>query len=1611
MNDSTASIRWLHLTDLHVGKPGQAQGNAITSLVSSIERQASGNIFDLVLLTGDLAYSGKASEYLEFERLVIAPLRAMDAFNGAEFVSVPGNHDLDCDEGLPVAWENLGANRQRLFFQDDSEGKKVRASRASAFRAYSDFVKRNSIISVDPTTEVALRRSLTIRDQTIDLILTATCFFSDKDVNDEQRCPSPVPAMRPLLSQGGNDRRTLVLGHHPIGWFLPETGRHLRTLLSEAQAVYLNGHEHEVKVEFNGRGLLALGFGASYQSSIDAERKAHYRNSYALCELGDVLSVSVVSWDHEHGRWNLDTNLPPDFDDQSDASVGGYRLPLPTTKLTNAGLRPYGTLAAGLQHAVSLDRCVWLASDSPKRWSEILASIGIFVEVAETYALPSKESTAGHFRFRVNDRRGSHLVHAISATGGVLTHEQLQTLNTDLDTQGYVSCTVVTLGSVASEASTLATQLKAKKPIDVMERDQLLRTILRRLDVELKKVISNSDPAKVRQWFVISDADIGVLRQDRASGAWFDVLDGKGRRLAESDQIVRKIRQDLPELTDTTYRGDSNDQPVELRPSAIAPFDRSKYLDACYSYFDDVKYAPLAAIGLKFRNTSLSAIYIDANADANESARSEDAVARAVEEFLDSLKLPMSQRDHLQAQLRARFATDRAAEVGAASQLYQRYGNVIVLGDPGSGKTCFVKHEILAYCKPAEVGGSWYSQHLPIYLSLSEAARLTDDEVDVVSICETTSARRGIPLPKEEILKSISAGQAAFFFDGLDEVGSIEKRSRLMLAISKQIDLYAGSGNRYVVASRPAAVQPVQIPSALKYLHLRGLSEAEIRVLAGRVLTVRLGEGAELSDDETQLIERLIEDTRNSPGIARIARNPLLLTLLVLIYANTGAVSTHRHVIYTQAIKTLISVRGRETREEQLSESDLRVRLGALALAIFGKQIAEIPRRSEVRKVLSPLLAGVDPIVAVDDFLQEVAEATGLLRVHPDESARENDLITFMHYSFLEYYAAAGILSSGQLPQLGTFAGKARWREVITLLFGILSEQGDVTPALHSILAGDEVNERITNARLLLALDCAAECDVPPVDSQVVLVATVRETMRTGAGRVSGALRREIADRLGRLIQGGVANRIITMLEEGLSEPDVHISSAFADLVANLPADVTLPSQIRVAFSQFLNLSDSIAPVIGMQALERRMDLRSENAPQAIDRCLKGNIVEKHAALSLIRLVPSYYSQLSDRVRSLLDDANDFIANLAAQCILYCDAVLPEPGREALQERVLMKLNVADRDETDETSVVAIDHLQIERMLADGSAIEKELALRYAPLIKGNAEFVHRTLIGSLRSSTNSRHQAAAMDALRAAPRALALLTIADTDLICSRAGAGERNVRVAAINLLGNMPDDEQVQLTLLSTLQRSRTEPGREAEMFEAAKAISRHSKGTPRLRRSVLDLVKSEMPAPGSFGSDREQGNFSSLLHAVESFSGIHDSAIASSLLRLGEDYRTPDVIRRHSLRVYGKLAEPAGDVATTFSRLLARNDVRLNESIYSGLINFLNECKRGMAFIRKVHPHLAELRSEVAAAWQRELVRSVKSVEVAAVRDLRQATADIEELLVQYGEYSERATVAR
>jgi 3',5'-cyclic AMP phosphodiesterase CpdA len=69
-------IRWLHLSDFHVGKDDWAQRRLFEKIIEHVaDQKGKGFIPDVVFITGDIANAGQKSQYTEFHRGFFAPLQ------------------------------------------------------------------------------------------------------------------------------------------------------------------------------------------------------------------------------------------------------------------------------------------------------------------------------------------------------------------------------------------------------------------------------------------------------------------------------------------------------------------------------------------------------------------------------------------------------------------------------------------------------------------------------------------------------------------------------------------------------------------------------------------------------------------------------------------------------------------------------------------------------------------------------------------------------------------------------------------------------------------------------------------------------------------------------------------------------------------------------------------------------------------------------------------------------------------------------------------------------------------------------------------------------------------------------------------------------------------------------------------------------------------------------------------------------------------------------------------------------------------------------------------------------------------------------------------------
>ncbi len=1019
----------------------------------------------------------------------------------------------------------------------------------------------------------------------------------------------------------------------------------------------------------------------------------------------------------------------------------------------------------------------------------------------------------GKIRFELESDNGErHLMVFIYALNHVLSSKEIEAFNTEIDTEGFYSTTVISIGKISQSAQTMYLRLRARKPIEVLTNEEIVEETNALLTDHQRIALSRLDAANHSVCLLMGKREVYLLIIDKSTQLnKFHIVSETGSTLNPSDPAVALLRKSNPDFTSMMYDGELKQNNGEEKKE----FNEEIYLQQCHKEYNVMKYAALANVGIRFSDLPLEQLYISASA-SDVSDTPAIRFEQIVGDHLDNYQVSEELREHIQQQMLSGVNHGERQETSRALEFCQKYSAVLITGDPGSGKTCFVKNEILAYCKRALTTTAddetafteWHGNHIPIMVSLSEVAAETDlDEKGIPTIASRLLERRGLSINADDIQRLALQGQIAFFFDGLDEVVSIEKRAQIVKHINDFVVDHLPLGNRIVVTSRPAAVQVVNLMPSLHKLELQGLTQSEIRQLAVRLLALELtanqnnvlvGEG-QLDENDNIVISQLLSDCEQNPDVSRMAQNPLLLTLLIMIYANSGAPSAKRHRIYEEAIKTLASVRGREAGHQPISVQDLRERLGAVALTVYQKDSGILPDRSEVtevvRKVMKRQLHKEVSKAESDAFIQRVAESTGLIVLEARQGEDDgNSIVTFMHHSFLEYFAAIGLSRELDQIEIGNLVQEPRWREILTLLAGIIGENEDVSPIINRFLDSNSSEHDVDAKLLLFAIDCAMECEVPSESAQRLLSASIETCLTKGPGRLDSWVRTEVGKRLAQVLDVCGGSEFDGMLAKLIEQGDEAISAAAIDIAGYACSNGHESHEILSAFKNACSRIDGAVLSAICIAAGRSKELRTETALQVIARCLKKSKRNRQAAYQALANVPSLAAKYWDDIITGIDDKDTRTRRLASIAALHAGLNFDVISLTAAKKDMLIRAldNVIPISTSNEYRNLSIKKETFEHLIASPVLRDKILAIRLLPFAEGSEEYIYNVLMDLIRGTETPREElVAAMQALRWSGKAIALVKLGDLKVVARWLTEGTADVRTAAAYFLGYFSND----------------------------------------------------------------------------------------------------------------------------------------------------------------------------------------------------------------------------
>jgi HEAT repeat protein len=368
-------------------------------------------------------------------------------------------------------------------------------------------------------------------------------------------------------------------------------------------------------------------------------------------------------------------------------------------------------------------------------------------------------------------------------------------------------------------------------------------------------------------------------------------------------------------------------------------------------------------------------------ADPRLRAYLHDCIARETERALDELYvrlagavggvppveklLPRPVRVRSQSE-RGKVQTEELANIVDAVDKYRR---VVLVGDPGSGKSTTLHYLHVERAKQALTSGT----PVPLFVNLAEwPANIPDFRTLLVQERDV----RGCP--------HLPASQIILLLDGLNELGEQHYTARLE-AIQKWVD--ENPTAQIVLTSREQQyLQGKQL--ALPIVTIRPFTEAQIEEFAVR----------HLGDDAPGLLVSIGWESRDRGGgrhLARLAENPFQLLLMCVVYRDQRSLPSTRGELLRILARQLYERERDKGRHCDLGYDEMLAGLGQLALrAVQERAATAIEEAGAARRI-----ANYEP-------LRTLGVNMNLLR-----RTKSDRYIHFAHQLVLEYFAAERLVT------------------------------------------------------------------------------------------------------------------------------------------------------------------------------------------------------------------------------------------------------------------------------------------------------------------------------------------------------------------------------------------------------------------------------------------------------------------------------------------------------------------------------------------------------------------------------------------------------------------------
>ncbi|MEG6444805.1 NACHT domain-containing protein [Enterobacter roggenkampii] len=285
---------------------------------------------------------------------------------------------------------------------------------------------------------------------------------------------------------------------------------------------------------------------------------------------------------------------------------------------------------------------------------------------------------------------------------------------------------------------------------------------------------------------------------------------------------------------------------------------------------------------------------------------------------------------------------EKNKEVKQFGDVFSKTKGIALLALPGGGKSLLLKRLAVAYASPDRRSSS--DDNLPDIDLMPVLIRCREWR-DYITLPIATMLRKLPDISGQSVLEGVgtalisqfSKGNVLLLVDGLDEIHDDGERTIFAENLRNFIDQYPKT--KLVITSREAGFSLVApfLASYCEQWRVAPLNPQTIKILCNYWHQLMVGQSPEAISDAERLGEVLV----SNQSLKRLAENPLLLTMLLVVKHGAGRLPPDRVSLYSRAVEVLLdtwNIKGHEALNTK--EAIPQLSYVAFELMKAGKQTA-----------------------------------------------------------------------------------------------------------------------------------------------------------------------------------------------------------------------------------------------------------------------------------------------------------------------------------------------------------------------------------------------------------------------------------------------------------------------------------------------------------------------------------------------------------------------------------------------------------------------------------------------------------------------------------------------